>query len=46
MLIVGQKEVDTGTVSVRKHGKGDIGVVQADDIIIQIKRENEERSKE
>jgi threonyl-tRNA synthetase len=31
MLIVGEKEVETGTVSVRKHGDGDIGTMTIED---------------
>ncbi|WP_353181955.1 threonine--tRNA ligase [Parapedobacter lycopersici] len=30
MLIIGEKEVENGTVSVRKHGSGDLGVMTAD----------------
>ena len=44
MLIVGQKEMDAGTVSVRKRGEGDTGVFPADEIISQIKKENEDKS--
>jgi len=46
MLIVGQKEVDAGTVSVRKRGKGDIGVVSADEIITRVKTEDESKLRE
>lgn len=46
MLIVGQNELGTGTVSVRKRGKGDIGTVSTDEIIMRIKKENDEKSRE
>jgi len=35
MFIVGQKEIDEGTVSVRKHGEGDIGTA---DVGVMIER--------
>jgi len=44
MLIAGQKEVDAGTLSVRKHGKGDIGVFSMEDIIVRIKQENDNKT--
>jgi threonyl-tRNA synthetase len=46
MLVIGQKEVDAGTVSVRKRGKGDIGVFPVEDIIAGIIRENDEKSRD
>ncbi|MFC1561296.1 threonine--tRNA ligase [Candidatus Latescibacterota bacterium] len=45
MLIIGKREVDDGSVSVRKHGKGDIGVFPASEIITQIKKENNEKTR-
>jgi threonyl-tRNA synthetase len=45
MLIAGQKEVDAETVSLRKHGKGDIGVFQVKDIVDQIKQDNDNKIK-
>ncbi len=30
MLVVGEKEIENGTVSVRKHGEGDIGTMKID----------------
>ncbi|MCB0478217.1 MAG: threonine--tRNA ligase [Crocinitomicaceae bacterium] len=33
MLIVGEQESDANTVSVRKHGEGDIGVMQLDEFV-------------
>lgn len=32
-LVIGQKEVDNGTVSVREHGVGDLGPMKIDDVI-------------
>lgn len=39
MLIVGAKEVETNTVSIRKRGKGEIGALSIDDTIAKIKAE-------
>jgi threonyl-tRNA synthetase len=36
MLVVGEKEEMTGTVSVRKHGEGDLGVLSLEDFIKKI----------
>jgi len=44
MLIVGQKEMDSETVSVRARGEGDIGVLSSDDIISRICKENDEKT--
>ncbi|MEP5613180.1 MAG: threonine--tRNA ligase [Cyclobacteriaceae bacterium] len=33
MLIVGEKEADNGTVSVRQHGEGDVGTMKTDEFI-------------
>jgi len=46
MFIAGQREVDAETVSVRKHGKGDIGVFTMNEIIARIKKENDEKTRE
>ena len=43
MLIVGQKEMDAGTVSVRLRGEGDIGAVPTDEVIARIRKEDEEK---
>ena len=37
ILIVGEKEMDNGTVALRKRGLGDIGEVQIDNLIAEIK---------
>ena len=39
MLIVGAKEVEAGTVSVRRRGKGDLGVRSIDELIGDLSRE-------
>ncbi|GAB2778211.1 threonine--tRNA ligase [Salinimicrobium soli] len=39
MLIVGEQEAENGTVSVRKHGKGDIGTMSIEDFAEIIKKE-------
>lgn len=33
MLIVGEKEEESETVSVRKHGEGDVGVMKAEEFV-------------
>ena len=37
MLILGQKEVDTQTISLRKHKEGDCGIVTVQSVIDEIK---------
>ena len=39
MLIVGEQEAENGTVSVRKHGEGDIGTMSIEDFSQIIKKE-------
>ena len=39
MLIVGEKEENDGTVSVRRHGEGDIGTYSIEEFISLIKNE-------
>jgi threonyl-tRNA synthetase len=39
MLIVGEREENEGTVSVRKHGAGDLGSKKIDEFIVDITRE-------
>jgi threonyl-tRNA synthetase len=43
MLIVGEKEMETNTVAVRKHGKGDMGTFNPDDLLKLFKKESELR---
>jgi threonyl-tRNA synthetase len=42
MLIVGEREENEGVVSVRKHGKGDLGTMQIEDFIKLVNNEIEE----
>ncbi len=44
MLIVGAKEQETETVSVRRHGEGDLGQMPLEEFVDRIKREIEKRS--
>jgi threonyl-tRNA synthetase len=46
MLVVGEKEELTGTVSVRKHGEGDLGALSIEDFIKKIQTEVSESIKE
>jgi threonyl-tRNA synthetase len=46
MLVIGRKEAESGTVSVRRRGKGDTGVVPADEIVARIGIENRDRSRD
>jgi threonyl-tRNA synthetase len=39
MLIIGEKEVENGTLSVRKHGEGDKGVMKVEEFSAYIKEE-------
>ncbi len=43
MLIVGAREVENGTVSVRRHAKGDLGALNLKNIIARIKQEVESK---
>ena len=44
MLIVGAKEVETNTVSIRKRGEGEVGALSIDDTIAKIKQEIKNKS--
>ncbi len=44
MFIVGKKEVQNNSVSVRKHKQGDLGQFDLDEIIVKLKQEEENRS--
>ncbi|MFT4645120.1 MAG: threonyl-tRNA synthetase, partial [Planctomycetota bacterium] len=46
MVIVGEKEENEGTVSVRKHGEGDLGTFAIEDFISLIKAEESKILKE
>jgi threonyl-tRNA synthetase len=39
LLIIGEKEVESGTISVRKQGEGDIGTMKIDEFVSFIKSE-------
>ena len=41
LLIVGEKEAEDGTISVRKQGEGDMGVMKIEDFANHIKKEIE-----
>jgi threonyl-tRNA synthetase len=43
MLVIGEKEMNEGKISVRRQGKGDLGVKQLDDFIEEIKTEIKQR---
>ena len=44
MLVIGEKEKDTGMFSVRQHKKGNIGEFRLDDFIARIKDEKDKRT--
>ena len=46
MLIVGEQEEKDGTVSVRKHGEGDLGAMTPEAFSELIKKEIKKESKE
>ncbi|NCA77530.1 MAG: threonine--tRNA ligase [Alphaproteobacteria bacterium] len=39
MLVVGEREENEGTVSVRRHGQGDLGPVKVEDFIVKLREE-------
>ena len=43
MLVIGEKEIAANSVSVRKKGKGDLGMISIDDLVKQIRNEIEQR---
>ena len=43
MIIVGDKEMEDGTVAVRRRGQGDLGVMAYNDFVLKIKQENDEK---
>ena len=43
MLIVGAREVENGTVSVRRHGQGDLGALSMENLITRIQQEVESK---
>ena len=43
MLIIGDKDVENGVVSVRSRDKGDLGAMTYEDFFAKIKYENDEK---
>ncbi|MBS1753321.1 MAG: threonine--tRNA ligase [Ferruginibacter sp.] len=43
MLVIGEKEMSDGKVSVRRHGKGDIGVKPVEEFIMEVSKEIKDR---
>jgi threonyl-tRNA synthetase len=43
MIVIGKKEVENGTVSVRRHGVGDIGVMPLEQLVSQLNSEIEKK---
>ena len=39
MLVVGDKEAEAGSVSVRHHGDGDLGAMPLDDLVARMREE-------
>jgi len=44
MFILGKKEVENKTISVRRHGQGDLGIFNLDEILAKIKEEIKNKS--
>ena len=45
MLIVGEKEMNETSVSVRKHGQGDLGSMSVDEFIAMIEQQVKDEQK-
>ncbi len=43
MLVMGDKEIEEGTVGVRKRGQGDIGAMSVDEFLALVLQQNEEK---
>ena len=43
MLVIGEKEMNEGKASIRRHGKGDLGAKDVNEFVIEIKAEINER---
>ena len=43
MLVMGDKEIEEGTVGVRKRGEGDIGAMSIDEFLGLVLRQNAEK---
>jgi len=46
ILVVGDKEIEANTVSVRRQGKGDLGVMSVEDLTAKLTKEIKEKSSE
>ena len=44
MLIIGDKEMEEGTVSVRMREKGDVGAMPLAEFVAKVRRENDEKT--
>jgi threonyl-tRNA synthetase len=44
MAIVGAKEAESGAVSLRKHGQGDVGQMTVEELIARLGKEVAERA--
>lgn len=44
MLVIGKKEAESGKISVRRHGQGDLGQFELRDFVSQIRKEVENRN--
>jgi threonyl-tRNA synthetase len=43
MLVVGDRELEAGTASVRHHGEGDLGATSLDELVAKLRAEVETR---
>ena len=46
MLVIGDKEMESATVAVRKRGEGDLGAMNIDDLIPRLKQEIADKVKD
>ena len=44
LIIVGDKEIQSGTISARQRGKGDIGSMKLEEFIEKIKKEIKDKN--
>lgn len=44
MLVIGDKELENGTVSLRSRKEGDLGAVAVDDVVAKISKENKDKA--
>ena len=43
MLVIGDKELENGTVSLRSRKEGDLGAVPVDEVVAKISKENKDK---